>query len=202
MKTGLRTPARRNSSTMRPAEPVGVRGIRLAEQRTHLRRGDAVVDQRRVAGLEPQRHLAADRLQAAGELADTLLAGVVAGDAPAGAVGQPQRRGLETGGPLLRADQVRPGDGDLLGLGVAGQVDNLEPVAQRRQDAVRVVGGGDEEYLGQVEGQLDEGVAEAVVLGRVEHLEQDGGPRLCRACRARRARRPGPCGPPAAARAG
>ena len=157
------------------AEPVGVRGIRLAEQRAHLRRGDAVADQRRVAGLEPQRHLAADRLQAAGELAHPLLAGVVADDAPAGAVGEPQRRGLEAGGPFLRVDQVRPGDDQLLGLGVAGQVDDLEPVAQRRPDAVRVVGGGDEEDLGQVERQLDESVAEAVVLGRVEHLEQDGG---------------------------
>ena len=157
------------------AEPVGVRGIRLAEERTHLRRGDAVADQRRVAGLEPQRHLAADRLQAAGELAHPLLGCVVADDAPAGAVGEPQRRGLEAGGAFLRVDQVRPGDGDLLGLGVAGQVDDLEPVAQRRPDAIRVVGGGDEEDLGQVEGQLDEGVAEAVVLGRVEHLEQDRG---------------------------
>lgn len=70
---------------------------------------------------------------------------------------------------------MRPGDGDLLGLGVAGQVDDLEAVAQRRQDAVRVVRSGDEEDLGQVERQLDEGVAEAVVLGRVEHFEQDGG---------------------------
>ncbi len=157
------------------AEPVGAGGVRLAEQRARLRRGDAVADQRRVAGLEPQRHLAADRLQAAGQLAYALLAGVVADDAPAGAVGEPQRRGLEAGGTLLRFDQVRPGDGDLLGLGVAGQVDDLEAVAQRRQDAVRVVGSGDEEHLGQVDGQLDEGVAEAVMLGRVEHLEQDGG---------------------------
>ena len=70
-------------------EPVGVRGVRLAEERTHLRRGDAVADQRRVAGLDPQRHLAADRLQAAGELAYALLAGVVVDDAPAGAVGDP-----------------------------------------------------------------------------------------------------------------
>ena len=53
---------------------------------------------------------------------------------------------------------------------VAGQVDDLEPVAQRGRDLVRLVGGGEEQHLGEVERELDEGVAEAVVLLGVEDL--------------------------------
>ena len=158
-------------------EPVRVAGARLAEQRGHLRRRDARADERRVAGLEPEHHLPADRPQALGELPDAPLAGVVADDAPAGPPGEPDRRGRQPGGPVLRADEMRLGDGDLLVLAVAGQVDDLEPVAQRGRDAGRVVGGGEEQHLGEVEGELGEGVAEAVVLLRVEHLEQDGGGR-------------------------
>ena len=61
-------------------------------------------DERRLAGLQPERHLAADRLQTAGELADPPLAGVVADDPPAGACGEPEWRGRQSGRPVLRAD--------------------------------------------------------------------------------------------------
>ena len=158
-------------------EPVRVAGARLAQERRHLLRRDAVSYERRVAGLEPQRHLPADLLQAPAELTDAPLAGVVADDAPAGVGGEPDRRGRQPGGPVLRAGEMRLGDGDLLVLGVPGQDDDLEPVAQGVRDAGRVVGGGDEQHLRQIEGDLDEGVAEAVVLGGVEDLEQDGGGR-------------------------
>ena len=156
-------------------EPVGVAFVRLAEEPAELPGGDAVADEGGVAGLQPERHLAADRVQTAGELADPPLAGVVADDPPAGACGEPDRCGRQSGRPVLRIDQVRLGDGDLLGLGIAGQVDELEPVAQGRRDPGRLVRRGDEQHLGQVERQLDERVAEAVVLRRVEHFEQDGG---------------------------
>ena len=149
--------------------------VRLAEEPADLPGRDAVADERGVAGLQPERHLAADRLQTAGELADAPLAGVVADDPPAGACGEPDRRGRQTGGPVLRADQMRLGDGDLTRFGIAGQVDELEPVAQGRRDPGRLVRRGDEQHLGQVERQLDERIAEAVVLRRVEHFEQDGG---------------------------
>ena len=72
---------------------------------------------------------------------------------------------------------MRLGDGDLLGLGVAGQVDDLEPVPQRRRDRCQLVYRRDEQHRGQFERQFDETVAEAIVLLRVEHLEQDGGRR-------------------------
>ena len=156
-------------------ETVGRVDERRAEKRAHLRRRDAVADERRVAGLQTQRHLAADRLQAAGELTDAPFARVVANNATTGAAGEPHRRGRQAGGPVLGRDQVRLGDGDLLGLGVAGQVDDVEPVAQRRRNPHRLVRRRDEQHLGQVERQLDERVAERVILLRVEHLEQDGG---------------------------
>ena len=54
-------------------ETVGGVNGRRAEKRAHLRRRDAVADERRVAGLQAQRHLAANRLQAAGELTDPTL---------------------------------------------------------------------------------------------------------------------------------
>ena len=57
---------------------------RLAQIRSDLPDPDAVAYERRVAGLESQRHLAADRPQAAGELADPPFARVVADDTPAG----------------------------------------------------------------------------------------------------------------------
>ena len=57
--------ARRVELFAEPVETVGAVDGRRAEKRAHLRRRDAVADERRVAGLEAQRHLAADRLQTA-----------------------------------------------------------------------------------------------------------------------------------------
>ncbi len=68
-----------------------------------------------------------------------------------------------------------PGDGDLLGLGVAVDPDDLHPVEQRARDGLDHVGGGDEQHPRQVEVDLEVVVAERVVLRRVEHLEQRRG---------------------------
>ena len=61
----------------KPVETVGGVDGRRAEERAYLRRRDALADQQLVAGLQTQRHLAADRLQTAGELTDPPLARVV-----------------------------------------------------------------------------------------------------------------------------
>ena len=74
---------------------------------------------------------------------------------------------------LLR-DEEPLADLDLLLLGVAGQVDDLHPVAQGRRDRVEQVGGRHEEDLAQVERHLEVVVLEGVVLLRVEDLEQGG----------------------------
>jgi hypothetical protein len=60
-------------------------------------------------------------------------------------------------------------------LGVAVDADDLHPVEQRARDGVDHVGRGDEQHPRQVEVDLEVVVAEGVVLGRVEHLEQRRG---------------------------
>ena len=75
----------------------------------------------------------------------------------------------------LLADEVAAGDRELLFLGVAGQLEHLHAVAQRRRNRVEHVGGGDEQHLRQVERHVEVVVAEGVVLLGVEHLEQRRG---------------------------
>jgi hypothetical protein len=75
------------------------------------------------------------------------------------------------GRKLLR-DQVGQPDLDLLGVGVAGKLEHLHPVAERGRDGVQGVGGGQEEHLREVESHAQVVVHEAVVLGRVQHLQQ------------------------------
>lgn len=72
-------------------------------------------------------------------------------------------------------DEVAPGDGELLGRGVARQRDEFEAVPQGRGDTEPLVGGGQEEDLGEVERQLDERVPEPGLLHRVQSLEEDRG---------------------------
>ena len=60
-------------------------------------------------------------------------------------------------------------------LGVARQLDDLHPVAQRRRDRIEQVARGDEEHLREVEGHLEVVVLEGVVLLRIEDLEQGRG---------------------------
>ena len=72
---------------------------------------------------------------------------------------------------LLRHEEAL-GNPHSLQLRVAGELDDLHPVAKRRRDRVEHVRRGDEQHLGQVERHLQVVVLEAVVLLRVEDLEQ------------------------------
>ena len=71
----------------------------------------------------------------------------------------------------LARHQVALGDLELLLLGVAGELDHLHAVAQRRRDRLELVRGGDEEDPREVERQVEVVVAEGGVLLGVEHLE-------------------------------
>src|SRR5699024_6871389 len=71
--------------------------------------------------------------------------------------------------------QVAVGDLKLLLIGVAGQLDDLHRVQQGPGDGGGGVGGGDEQDLAQVQGNLQEVVPEGVVLLAVQHLQQGGG---------------------------
>ena len=64
------------------------------------------------------------------------------------------------------------GDGDLLVLGVAVETDDLEAVEQRTRNRLDDVRGRNEQHLGKVELDLEVVIAERVVLGGIEDLEQ------------------------------
>src|SRR5262249_11906093 len=53
-----------------------------------------------------------------------------------------------------------------------GNLDDLHAVAQWAGDGVELIGGGDEQRVRQVEGHVQVGVLEGVVLRRVQHLQQ------------------------------
>ena len=122
----------------------------------------------------PPRRLAQQRGDEALQIANAGLAGVVVHHALQRLVvdcdlgrGEPVR--LE-----LARHQVPPRDLQLVAPGVAGQLDHLHAVEQRRRDRRQRIRGGDEHHLREVEGDLDVVVAERVVLLRIEHLEQRG----------------------------
>ena len=75
----------------------------------------------------------------------------------------------------LLGQQVPLGDLQLLLIAVAGQLNDLHPVQQGPGDGVQGVGGGDEQHVGQIEGQLQEVVPEGGVLLPIQHLQQGGG---------------------------
>ena len=119
--------------------------------------------------------LAAHRPDLALELADAGLARVVADDRPQAAVGEGDPRLPQPVALDLAGHEVALGDLELLLLGVAGELDDLHPVAQRTRHAVEVVGRADEHDLREVEGHVEVVVAEGRVLLGVEHLEHRRG---------------------------
>ena len=72
----------------------------------------------------------------------------------------------------LARPQVAARDRELLLGRVAVEAHHLHPVQKRRRDRLGDVRGGDEQHPGEVELDVQVVVAEAVVLRRVEHLEQ------------------------------
>jgi hypothetical protein len=72
----------------------------------------------------------------------------------------------------LLGDQVLLGDRQLLPLGVAGQLDDLEAILQRKRDRVLLVRRGDEHRVRQVVVEIEVMIVERVVLLGIEHLEE------------------------------
>ena len=56
--------------------------------------------------------------------------------------------------------------------GVAGQLDDVHAVPQGAGDAAQVVGGGDEQHMAQIKGDVDEMIVEGAVLLGVQCLQQ------------------------------
>ena len=103
---------------------------------------------------------------------DPGLAGVAVNDLAEGGVGDVDLVVAEPVAAQLAPEQVVTGDDDLLGLGVAVETDDLQPVQERPGDLLEHVGRGDEQHVRQVEVDLQVVVTEGVVLRRVEDLEQ------------------------------
>ena len=76
---------------------------------------------------------------------------------------------------ICRGKQVPVGDEHLLVVGVSVETDEVHPVEQWRRDRVGHVGRGEEHHLGQIEVDFEVVVAERVVLGGIEDLEQRRG---------------------------
>ncbi len=118
------------------------------------------------------RHLAVDAPQGALELAHAGFARVAAHDGLQHAATEPDVVAAQPRIARHSRQQVPARDRQLLVQRVAGEVDHLEPVVERRRDAVDVVRGGDEEHAAEVVLALEVVVAEAVVVRRIEHLHQ------------------------------
>ncbi len=129
-------------------------------------------------GLAPgdaARGLARDGGDLALELPDPGLAGVLADDRAQRLLGDQELARGEAVLLDLARQQVAPRDLHLLGLGVPGEGDGLHAVHQRAGDGLAEVRGADEEHLRQVEGHPQVVVDEALVLRRIEHLEERRG---------------------------
>ena len=71
----------------------------------------------------------------------------------------------------LLGHQMAFGDLELLFFGVARQFQHFHPVAQRRRNRIEHVGRGQEQHLGEIEGNIEIMIDEGVVLLGVEYLE-------------------------------
>ena len=108
------------------------------------------------------------------ELPDAGLAGVIAYDRAERVVGEGD---LAVGDAVLArspCDQVAARDVDLLVGRVAGELDDLQAIAERCRHRLEDVRGAHEHHLGEIERELEVVVAERVVLFRVEDLEHRG----------------------------
>ena len=106
------------------------------------------------------------------EASDAGLTGVLLDDDKDGIAGEGDLLSSEPGAGELASDEMRLGDDLLLVGGIAVERDHLEPIEERPRDRFEHVRRGNEQHLRQVEVDLEVVVAERVVLGRIENLEQ------------------------------
>src|SRR5438034_4194775 len=109
------------------------------------------------------------------QLADAGLAGVARDDLAQRGVRDRELLRRQTVLVHLSRNQVALGDLELFTLGVAREGHRLQAVEQRTRNALREVGGRDEQHFRQVEGHAQVVIRERLVLRRVEYLEQRGG---------------------------
>ena len=121
-------------------------------------------------------HVAADQGgDLALQVAHAGLARVLADDQTERFLRDRDLAGMQAVREHLLGDQEALGDLHLLLLGVAREVQDLHPVAQRGRDGFQRVRGRDEHHLREVEGHVEVVVAEVLVLLGIEDLEQRRG---------------------------
>ena len=204
------------ASTNRTSPPTGVQARPVATPGTSVRRRCSdenlrlpsssrarfAVDRRPCRDLalrDLAGDLAEDGADLALEVADAGLARVLLDDHQDRVVGDLDLVGLDAVGLELAGHQVLLGDVELLVDRVAGELDHLHPVLQRRRDRVEDVRRGDEEHVREVEragrgsgpGSSSSGPGRAPRAWRWP--DRPGSPRP--SCRSRRSSAPG-CGCP------
>jgi hypothetical protein len=111
---------------------------------------------RTVADHDFARGLAGEGGDLALELAHAGLAGVFADKFAQGGVGKFDVVASSGHVPRSGGDEVAPGNLEFFRFGVAGQLDDFQPVAQRGMHRVQPVGGGDEQHMRQIERQIQD----------------------------------------------
>jgi hypothetical protein len=119
--------------------------------------------------------VAQERGELALEVTDAGLAGVLGGEREQDLVGDLDLVGAQAVLGALAREQVVAGDRQLLLDGVAAQRDDLEAVAEDVGDGAELVGGAQEDDLGEVVVEVEVVVAEGGVLLGVEGLEEGRG---------------------------
>ena len=122
----------------------------------------------------PPGHLAADGADLALQLAQTRLPRIARDDGFQGLLWNRDLLACDAVLFQLLGDQVLLGDADLFFQRVAAQVDHLHAVPKGRMDGFQLVGVGQEQHLGEVQGHVQVVVAEGMVLLGIQHLEQGG----------------------------
>src|SRR5215471_6325552 len=75
----------------------------------------------------------------------------------------------------LARDKIAFGNFELFRFGVAGQLNDFQPVPQGGMDWLKPIGRGNEEDAGKVERQIQIVVGESIVLSRVQDFQQGRG---------------------------
>src|ERR1039458_2858593 len=157
---------------------VGDFGIGAVARRAEILLDDIGGDDYLLAGAfgDAAGLLAADGADLALQAADAGFAGVAAHDEAHGVVGELDVLfdGEAVLGDLPR-DEVAEGDDHLFLFGVAFERDDFHAVAQGVGHGVEDVGGGDEEDLGEVKGNIQVVVAVGEILLGVEDFEEGAG---------------------------
>ncbi len=157
------------------ARRTGPQGqLRLVLDRAKVVGQVVLADDRRVllAGGDLRRDASADAADLPLQVANARFGGVGLNNGLQGLVGEAKPPRLQAAFAQASRHQVSPGDLQLLQARVAGQVDDLHTVPQRRRHGVHVVGGADEHHARQIEWNAKIVVLEGAVLFGIEHFEQ------------------------------